>query len=148
MVFLTIYDCHGCTPNQQVYGINPTLPNVLTEGLQAMEGKTYYKVLAMHINSLQVFTANLASERVRLDLKKKIRTNNEIYHPEGRVFWKHFHEDRWRGPGKVLYQDGKVVFIRSGARIISTSVNRILRVGEESRRIEEVGGGLGERLGR
>ena len=52
---------------------------------------------------------------------------------------------KMEGPGKspVSRWEG-----RSGARIISTSVNRILRVREEFRRIEEIGGGLGERLGR
>ena len=47
-----------------------------------------------------------------------------------------------------MHQDGKQVFIRSGGRIISTSVNRIVRVGEEFGKEEEVGGGLGERLDR
>ena len=152
MVKNTMYDHHGFTPNQLVYGTNPTLPNVLTEGLPGMEGKTSSEVLAMHINSLQAarqaFTSSEASEKVRLALKKKIRTNNELYYPEDRVYWKHSHENRWRGPGKVLIQDGKQIFIRSGARIISTSVNRIVRVGEEFGTKMEVGGGLGERLDR
>ena len=76
----------------------------------------------------QTFTSSEASERVRLALKKKIRTN-EMYYSEDRVYWKHSHENGWRGP--VLNQDGKQVFIRSGGRIISTSVNRIAIVGEE-----------------
>ena len=115
MVKNTMYDHHGFTPIQLVYGTNPTLPNVLTEGLPAMEGKNYSEVLAMHINSLQaarqVFTSSEASEKVRLALKKKIRTNNELYYPEDRVYWRHSHENKSRGPGKVLHQDGKKVFI-------------------------------------
>jgi hypothetical protein len=117
-----------------------------------MEGKTFSEVLAMHINSLQAarqaFTSSEVSEKVRLALKKKIRTNNELYYSEDRVYWTHSHENKWRGPGKVLHQDGKQVFIRSGGRIISTSVNRIVRVGEEFGKEEEFGGGLGERLDR
>ena len=145
-----MYYHHRYTPNQLVFGTNPNLPNLLTEGLPAMEGKTHSEILAQHINSLQaarkVFTANETSERVRIAQKKKIKTNNEVYYTGDKVYCKHTLENTWRGPGRVQYQDGKVVFIRSGARMISTSVNRIVRVGEEFRRKDEIGGGLGYRL--
>ena len=59
MVKNTMYDHHGYTPNQLVYGTNSTLTNVLLEGLPAMEGKTYSEVLAMHINSLPAARASI-----------------------------------------------------------------------------------------
>ena len=38
---------------------------------------------------------------------------------------------RWLGPGKVVFQDGKVIFIRHGGAFIRVSPNRLIRVGEE-----------------
>ena len=35
------------------------------------------------------------------------------------------------GPGKVVFQDGKVIFVRHGAVLVRVSANRIVRKGEE-----------------
>ena len=39
--------------------------------------------------------------------------------------------EKWLGPGKIIFQDGKVVFIRHGAVYIRASVNKIIRRGAE-----------------
>ena len=149
MVKNTTYDQYGFTPNQLVFGMNPKLPNVFTEGLPSLEGVTTSETLAKHINSLhsarKAFTESQASAKLRLALKKKIRTNNEVYQPGDKVYWKMTMDKRWRGPGRVVLQDGKIVFIRNGPRLIRTSVNRTVKVGEEFGKKEEIGDSLGDR---
>ena len=44
---------YGYSSNQLVYGTNPNLPNIMTNGLPALEGRTSSEVLAMHLNALQ-----------------------------------------------------------------------------------------------
>lgn len=70
----TMYDHYGFRPNQLVLGMNPRLPNVLTEGSPEMEGRKHSEILAQHMNALQAarraFTAKETSEKVRLALKK------------------------------------------------------------------------------
>ena len=117
MVKNTTYDQYGFTPNQLVFGMNPKLPNVFTEGLPSLEGVTTSETLAKHINSLhsarKAFTESQASAKLRLALKKKIKTNNEVYQPGDKVYWKMTMDKRWKGPGRVVLQDGKIVFIRN-----------------------------------
>ena len=47
--------------------------------------------------------------------------------------------------GRVVLQDGKIIFIRNGPRLIRTSANRTVKVGEEFGKKEEIGNGLGDR---
>ena len=48
MVKNSAYDQH-----QLVYGTNPVLQNVFTEGVSALDQKTTSETLAMHMNALQ-----------------------------------------------------------------------------------------------
>ena len=68
MVKNSAYDQHGFSPNQLVYGTNPVLPNVFTEGVSALDQKTTSETMAMHINALQVvrvkFNEALGSSKV------------------------------------------------------------------------------------
>ena len=44
---------YGFSSNQLVYGTNPNLPNIMSNGLPAMEGKTSSEIFAQHFNALQ-----------------------------------------------------------------------------------------------
>ena len=47
------------------------------------------------------------------------------------MYYKREDQDRWLGPGKVIFQDGKVVFILHGGVFIRVSPNRLIKAGEE-----------------
>ena len=83
---------YGYSSNQLVYGTNPNLPNIMTKGLPAMEGKTTSKVFAMHLNALQAsrraFIETENSERIRKALMKKVCTNNTVFNIGDRVWYK------------------------------------------------------------
>ena len=67
---------YGFSSNQLVYGTNPNLPNIMSHGLPAMEGKTSSEIFAQHFNALQAarkaFTESENSERVRKALMRKV----------------------------------------------------------------------------
>ena len=48
----SMQNVYGFSPNQLVFGTNPNLPNIMTEGLPALEGKTSSEVFADHMNAL------------------------------------------------------------------------------------------------
>ena len=106
---------YGYSSNQLVFGTNPNLPNIMSEGLPAMEGKTSSEIFATHLNALhaarKAFIETESSERIRKALKKKVCTNNTFYENGDRVYYKRERDDRWRGPAKVIFQDGKIIFV-------------------------------------
>jgi transposase InsO family protein len=126
---------HGFSPNQLIFGINPVLPNVLSAGPPALEGKPFSETLAIHLDALhsarKAFIESENSERIRKALRKKICTNNTIYRNGDQVWYKRKDGARALGPGKVVFQDGKIVFVRHGMTYVRVSVNRIVKKGSE-----------------
>ena len=57
------------------------------------------------------------------------RPLNAIYQ-NGNIVW-YKRKNGWRGPGKVVFQDGKVIFVRHSSVLIRVSANRIIKKGEE-----------------
>ena len=44
----SMQNVYGYSPHQLVFGFNPNLPNIMTNGLPAWEGKTQSEIFAMH----------------------------------------------------------------------------------------------------
>ena len=127
--------CHGFSSHQLVFGQNPNLPNVLTDRPPAIQGMTTSEVLSKHLNALhsarRSFIESEACERVRRALRCKMRASEEKYDHGDRVYYKRESQERWMGPAKVVFQDGKVVFIRHGGVFVRVSPNRLMKVGRE-----------------
>ncbi len=60
---------HGYSSYQLVSGRNPALPNIMTDGLPALQGTTSSEIFAEHLNALheacKAFVQLEAHERVR-----------------------------------------------------------------------------------
>ena len=56
-----------------------------------------------------------------------MRTPEQIFQPEDLVFYKREGKEQWLGPGKVMFQNGKAVFIRHGSGFVRISPNRLLK---------------------
>ena len=65
----SMQNIYSFSPNQLVFGTNPNLPNILTNGLPAIEGKTSSEVFAQHMNaqhaSRKAFIESESSDRIR-----------------------------------------------------------------------------------
>ena len=55
---------------------------------------------------------------------------DEIYRNGDKVFYKRPNEDGWRGPGRVIGQDG-VVFVQHGSQLVRVHVCRTKKVQDE-----------------
>lgn len=126
---------NGFSPYQLVFGTNPKIPSVLVDSPPALEGTTISETFAEHLNSLhsgrRAFIQAEASERIRRALRHQIRASNTHYETGDTVYYKRDDNPRWKGPGKVIGQDGKVVFVRHGNVYVRVHPNRLVKRGEE-----------------
>ena len=126
---------HGFSSYQLVFGQNPNLPNVMTDHMPALEGTTTSEMLTTHLNALhtarKAFIESESNERIRRALRSKVRASEQTFSNGDRVYYKREGLDRWLGPGKVVFQDGKVVFVRHGGVFVRVSPNRLIKTGEE-----------------
>ena len=77
------------------------------------------------------FVASEAEERIRRALRSKVRASEQVYRNGDRVFYKRDGQERWLGPGKVVFQDGRIVFVRHGSVFVRVSPNRLIKAGSE-----------------
>ena len=126
----------GHSSYQLVFGRNPNLPNVLYDKPPALHGTTISKTFAQHINALhqsrQAFIKSESSERIRRALRHQIRVKDQIYETGDSVYYKRAGEEKWRGPGKVIGQDGKVIFVRHGSVYVRVSPCRLIKLTDDN----------------
>lgn len=124
--------CHGYSSYQLVFGKNPNLPNIMTAQPPALEGTSTSEILVRHLNGLhaarKAFIESENDERIRRALRNKIRASETIYNPGDKVYYKRDLNNRWLGPAKVIFQDGKVVFVRHGATFVRVAPNQLTLV--------------------
>ena len=126
---------NGFSSHQLVFGVNPNLPCVMNAGAPGLNESTSSEVFAKHLNSLQssreAYIKTENAERIKRALRHKIRTSQQIFHHGEKVYYKRDKAERWLGPGKVMFQDGKIVFVRHGNVYVRVSVNRLITAGNE-----------------
>ena len=117
--------------HQLVFGHNPNLPGIMTDKLPALEGTTQSEAFAKHLNVLhdarKAYIQTEADERLRRALRTKVRAAEQIFENGDTVFYKREGKDRWLGPANVVFQDGKVVFIRHCGIFVRVSPNRLTK---------------------
>ena len=61
-------------------------------------------------------------------MRTKVRAAETIYQNGDTVFYKREGKERWLGPAGIVFQDGKVVFVRYGGIFVRVSPNRLSKV--------------------
>ena len=130
MVKNTAYLKNGFSPNQLVFGAGLNLPNVLDDAPSGLKEEELSETFASHLNALNSarisFNRSIADRKIKIALKKKIRTNNTVFYQGDDIFWKRSHEADWR-KGKVLQVDNKILWVRGGGNIYRVSINRAIK---------------------
>ena len=125
-----LQNVYGFSPHQLVFSKNPNLPSVFEDKLPALEGVSGSKLVATHLNALhkarEEFIKLEASEKLRRALRAQTRThNNTKYFSGDEVFYKRDDDNRWKGPGRVIGQDGSKVLIKIPTGLISVHTCRV-----------------------
>ena len=147
----------GFSPGQLVFERNQYLLNLIGENnpssLERGEEEDYLRGTLNAIHQARVAHIQMESEdRVRRALKHKIRSHPmELAEIGDEVYYKKDNEDNWRGPGRVLGRDGKVVLVKQGGSLKEVTRVHITRLrglrGTEDDVGEDEGDGFGEQEG-
>lgn len=104
--------------------------------LPALEGTTSSEAFAEHLNTLhetrKAYIQTEADERIRRALRSKVRAAEQVYENGDMVFYKREGTERWLGPGKVVFQMEKVVFVRHGGVFVRVPPNRLCKINNNS----------------
>ena len=119
----SLQSVHGFSPFQLALGQNPRLPSVTDDKPPAYTPGSSTKALRDNLDAIhkarESFIQNESSERIRRALNHNVRTSSDTKFLTGdSVYYKRANERRWRGPGKVLGQDGQQVLIKHGSTYV------------------------------
>ena len=107
----------------------------LTNKPSAIENTTISETFARHLNTIysgrRAFIQAETSDRIRRALSHKIRASGECYQSGDKVYYKRDDDNRWKGPRKVIGQDGKVVFVRHSSVYVRVHPCRLIRCNNE-----------------
>ena len=126
---------NGFSSFQLVLGQNPNLPNIMTDGLPALHGTTSSEILEKHLNALhtarKAYIKCEADERIGRALRHQVRAVEDAFESGKMVYYKRNGSTEWLGLCKVIFQDGRLVFVQHGGVYIRGSTNRLIKCGKE-----------------
>ena len=122
----------GFSPNQLVFGFNPAIPDIFHSEPPALEevtaSDTVLKNLSAQKAARQGFIQFESNEKLKRALRNKIRgTNVEDVERDDWVYYKRNESNEWRGPGKVMFRDGKIIFVRHGGTFVRVHECRLAK---------------------
>ena len=126
----SLANVYGYSPNQLVFGRNPSFPSLLDSKLPALDQSASSKTVMQNLNALHsaraAFIAAESSEKLSRALRAKTRTSTALEFENGQsVYYKRDGEPAWRGPGTVIGKEGKTVIVKHGSVIVRVSPSRL-----------------------
>ena len=134
----TLLNVSGYSPMQITFGKQPNIPGAAHSNLppaneEVVNSVPIFDRLKAIFEARKAFTQIENSARLKKALKVKPQ-RLELYNHGDRVFYKFGTDGQWHGPGTVIGTDNKVIFIRHGGNVISTSQTRLMRANMEDHR--------------
>ena len=130
----SLTNVYGYSSFELTFGRTPRLPNIMTDPIPASQIMTRSEALNKNIaaihNTREAFAKAEKCEKLKLALNLKMRAANHDYKPGDLVYYKREKDDKWLGPAKVIFQDSKVIGIRTTTGYVRVSANRLWPAGE------------------
>ena len=117
----SLSNVYGQSPNQLVFGRNPNYPNVLSNYLPALEGRSISEIVASNLNAMHSARRNFiemeSKDKIRRALKHQVRPSSNIEYSNGdKVYYKRLAFKEWLGPAVVVIgQEVQQVIIKHGS---------------------------------
>ena len=136
----------GFSPNQLVFGKNPSLPNLMGEegsSPASREEGSEENIVREALNAMhkarEVFIKNESCNKIRIALNKRVREHKlETAVVGDEVFYKRENEREWRGPAKVVGVAGKTVVVKHGDSLREVARVHVTRIQGRSKESEEM----------
>ena len=130
----SLSNVHGFTPYQLAIGYTPKLPSIFDNKLPAMESvndPTMSDVIKNHLIGMgaarKAFVECENSEKIKRALRHNMNSKNQTKFITGdSVYYKRVDSRKWKGPGKVIGQDGQQVLIKHGGVYVRVHPCRIM----------------------
>ena len=137
----SLLNSYGYSPNQLVFGYNPSFPSVLNNQLPAQNGVTSSELIASHLNSLHAarkrFIETEVDEKLqRAHRHKTITATSLVYQNGDQVYYKKNDSQYWKGPATVIGIDNKQVFIRHGGIYVRVNTCNLQLVNDSVKNVK------------
>ena len=118
----SLSNVHGFSRYQLVFGMNPRLPNILSNRPPALEGLS--KIVASNLRSMhearKAFIKSESSEKISCALRHNLRSYKDAIFTTGvDIYYMRNNSKRWKGPGKVTGVDGQQILVKHGSFYIT-----------------------------
>ena len=124
----SLHNFGGFPPNQLVFGYNPSLPNIASDGPPALELSSNSELVARNLNAMhharREFICNESNERIRRALLHQVRADNIEHLTQGDCVY-YRRDNKWHGPATVAGRDGKQELVRHGGMLYRAHTCRL-----------------------
>ena len=126
----SLSNVHGYSSYQLAFGYNPCLPVAMSDRPTAYEVSSS-DIVRENLNAMhaarKAFIASESSEKIRRALSHNVRTSNDVkYYTGDSVYYKRKDSREWKGPGKVIGQDGQQVLVKHGSTYVRVHPCRVM----------------------
>ena len=130
----SLTNVYGYSSFELTFGRAPRLPNIMSNPIPASQITPRSEALIKNISTIQntreAFAKAEKCQKLKLALSLKMRAANHDYKSGDLVYYKRDKDDKWLGPAKVIFQDSKVIGIRTTTGYVRVSANRLWPAGE------------------
>ena len=124
----SLLNVYGYSPNQLVFGKNPSLPSTHVNDLPAQTSTSTTEYITKTLQALhsarRAFIQQESSERLRRALSRKTRINPHFFIGDN-VYYKRNDSKSWHGPAKVLGKDAQQYLLKHGGIYVRVHPCRI-----------------------
>ena len=131
----------GYSPNQLVFGFNPAIPNIYNSDIPGLEEVTASEIVRKNLNALHLareqFVKFEANEKIKEALRHNVRVSNiKDLNNGDEVYYKRNNAKEWRGPGKVIDIDGKIVIVKHGGAYVKVHIVSLVKKPQKEPSVE------------
>ena len=126
----SLTNVYGFSPNQLVFGHNPSLPTVHSDRPPAQNQQTSSQLIYENLRALhtarEAFMQQEACEKLRRALNRKVRPSSFFSNGE-QVYYKRNDSHMWHGPATVLGKDAQNYLLKHGGIYVRVHPCRLQR---------------------
>ena len=132
----SLANIHGFAPVQLALGYLPSLPNVMTDKLPALEEREAADVIMNNLECIKLarkaFVEAESSERIKRALRHNVRPSvHQKFFTGDIVYYKRKDLRKWQGPGKVIGHESSNILIKHGAQYVRVHACRVMLLKSE-----------------